>query len=146
MLLITKSGLPKSLNKTIKDFVYNKYNCYFVDSNYLLVMLKNGFKFTLLFLLLLLISCAKRGTIDGGVKDTIAPVLKISFPANYSTNFKGNTIKLTFDEYVKLKNINKQLIISPPMSKSPTILPQTASKYITVKFNDSLQALSLIHI
>jgi hypothetical protein len=111
-----------------------------VVSNYLLVMLKNSFKFTLLFLLLLLISCAKRGTIDGGVKDTIAPVLKISFPPNYSTNFKGNTIKLTFDEYVKLKNINKQLIISPPMSKSPTILPQTASKYISVKFNDSLQA------
>jgi len=103
-------------------------------------MLKNNFKFTLLFLILILISCAKRGTIDGGIKDTIAPILKVSFPSNYSTNFKGNTIKLTFDEYVKLKNINKQLIISPPMSKSPTILPQTASKYITVQFNDSLQA------
>lgn len=109
-------------------------------SNYLVVMLKNNFKFTLLFLLVLLISCAKRGTIDGGIKDTIAPVLRVSFPSNYSTNFKGNTIKLTFDEYVKLKNINKQLIISPPLSKSPTILPQTASKYITIKFNDSLQA------
>jgi len=111
-----------------------------VVSNFLVVMLKNNFKFTLLFLLLILISCAKRGTIDGGIKDTIAPVLKVSFPSNYSTNFKGNSIKLTFDEYVKLKNINKQLIISPPMSKSPTILPQTASKYISVKFNDSLQA------
>ena len=109
-------------------------------SNYLIEMLKNRFKNTLFFLTLLLISCAKRGTIDGGVKDTIAPVLKLSFPANYSTNFKGNSIKLTFDEYVKLKNINKQLIISPPLSKSPTILPQTASKYITVHFNDSLQA------
>jgi uncharacterized protein (DUF2141 family) len=111
-----------------------------VASNYLIEMLKNRFKITLFFLTLLLISCAKRGTIDGGVKDTIAPVLKLSFPANYSTNFKGNSIKLTFDEYVKLKNINKQLIISPPLSKSPTILPQTASKYITVHFNDSLQA------
>lgn len=109
-------------------------------SNYLIEMLKNRFKNTLFFLTLLLISCAKRGTIDGGVKDTIAPVLKLSFPANYITNFKGNSIKLTFDEYVKLKNINKQLIISPPLSKSPTILPQTASKYITVHFNDSLQA------
>lgn len=87
-----------------------------------------------------MISCAKRGSIDGGLKDTIAPVLKVSFPANFSTNFKGNTIKLSFDEYVKLKNVNKQLIISPPMEKTPEILPQTASKYITVKFNDSLQA------
>lgn len=85
-------------------------------------------------------SCAKRGTINGGFKDTIAPVLKVSFPKNFSTNFKGNTIKLTFDEYIKLKNINKQLIISPPMAKTPTVLPQTASKFITIKFNDSLQA------
>lgn len=65
-------------------------------------MLKNSFKFTLLFLLRQVISCAKRGTIDGGVKDTIVPVLKISFP-NYSTNFKKYIVKLTFDEYVKLK-------------------------------------------
>ena len=103
-------------------------------------MLKNNLKYFLLFLLFATLSCAKRGSIDGGLKDTISPVLKVSFPKNFSTNFKGNTIKLTFDEYVKLKNINKQLIISPPMVKMPDISPQTASKYITIKFRDSLQA------
>ena len=51
-------------------------------------------------------SCAKRGNITGGTKDTIAPVLKASFPKNMSTNFNGKEIKLVFDEYVKLKNIN----------------------------------------
>jgi len=85
-------------------------------------------------------SCAKRGSITGGLKDTIAPVLKVSFPENFNTNFKGKTIKLTFDEYIKLKNINKQLIISPPMSKLPEITPQTASKFINIKFNDTLLA------
>ena len=103
-------------------------------------MLKKNYTCILLLLVISLISCAKRGNITGGLKDTIAPVLKLSFPANFSTNFKGNTIKLTFDEYVKLKNVNKQLIISPPMAKNPEILPQTASKNITVKFNDTLQA------
>ena len=41
--------------------------------------------------------CAKRGFIDGGAKDTIAPVLKMSTPANYSTNFNGKEIKLYFE-------------------------------------------------
>lgn len=103
-------------------------------------MLKNNLRYFLIFLLFVTFSCAKRGNIDGGLKDTIAPVLKVSFPKNFSTSFKGNSIKLTFDEYVKLKNVNKQLIISPPMDKMPDISPQTASKFITLKFNDSLQA------
>lgn len=102
-------------------------------------MLKNDFKYILFLLLLVVTSCAKRGTITGGLKDTIAPVLKMSFPKNFSTNFKGNEIKLTFDEYIKLKNLNKQLIISPPMKYDPTILPLTASKYITIKIKDTLQ-------
>lgn len=89
-------------------------------------------------LIIALSSCAKRGTITGGLKDTIAPTLERSVPKNYSTNFTGNTIKLTFDEYVKLKNINKQLIVSPPMSNTPTILPTTASKVISIRINDTL--------
>ena len=92
-----------------------------------------------LLLLLLVIGCAKRGSISGGLKDTIPPVLKISFPNNYSTNFTGKTIKLTFDEYIKLKDINKQLIVSPPLSKKPQISPLTPSKTITVTFQDTLQ-------
>ncbi|MDD5149421.1 MAG: Ig-like domain-containing protein [Flavobacterium sp.] len=102
-------------------------------------MLKNNFKYILILLILAMASCAKRGSITGGLKDTIAPVLKMSFPKNFSTNFKGNEIKLTFDEYIKLKDLNKQLIISPPMKYEPLILPTNASKYLTIKINDTLQ-------
>lgn len=84
-------------------------------------------------------SCAKRGNITGGSKDTLAPVLKASFPKNGSVNFKDNEIKLVFDEFVKLKNINKQLIISPPMKRQPEILPYNASKIITIRLKDTLQ-------
>lgn len=102
-------------------------------------MLKNNFKYSIALLLLVVIGCAKRGSITGGLKDTIAPVLKASFPKNFSTNFKGNEIKLTFDEFIKLKDLKKQLIISPPMKNEPLILPTTSSKFITIKINDTLQ-------
>jgi Bacterial Ig-like domain len=102
-------------------------------------MLKNNAKYFLFLMVLLLASCAKRGTITGGLKDTLAPVLKASYPKNFSTNFKGNEIKLTFDEFVKLKDIKKQLIISPPLKNEPLILPTNVSKTITVQLNDTLQ-------
>lgn len=85
-----------------------------------------------------MMSCAKRGSITGGLKDTLAPVLKYSDPKNFSTNFKGDKIVLTFDEYVKLKNTNKQLIVSPPMKREPLITPMNASKEITIKIQDTL--------
>ena len=102
-------------------------------------MPKSIFRFFCLILVVTMASCAKRGSITGGSKDTIAPVLKASFPKNMSTNFNGKEIKLVFDEYVKLKNVNKQLIISPPMKNQPVILPYNASKEITIKIKDTLQ-------
>lgn len=101
-------------------------------------MLKNKFKYIPLLLLILCVSCAKRGSITGGLKDTIAPTLKSSFPENYSVNFKGNKIKLVFDENIKLKNLNKQLIISPPMKNEPLIIPTTPTKTLTITINDTL--------
>jgi uncharacterized protein (DUF2141 family) len=101
-------------------------------------MLKNNFKYIPLLLLILCVSCAKRGSITGGLKDTIAPTLKSSFPENYSVNFKGNKIKLVFDENIKLKNLNKQLIISPPMKNEPLIIPTTPTKTLTITINDTL--------
>ncbi|TCN53823.1 hypothetical protein D0809_19675 [Flavobacterium circumlabens] len=102
-------------------------------------MLKNTLKYISFLLLLLMMSCAKRGSITGGLKDTLAPVLISSSPKNLSTDFKGDEITLTFDEYIKLKNINKQLIISPPMKHEPLITPTNVSRFITIKLRDTLQ-------
>jgi len=92
----------------------------------------------LVLCVLALVSCAKRGSISGGLKDTLAPVLKLCIPKNYTTNFNTKTVQFTFDEYVKLKNVNKQLIISPPLKYQPEITPSTASKTITLKIKDTL--------
>ncbi|HEY1195509.1 Ig-like domain-containing protein [Flavobacterium sp.] len=102
-------------------------------------MLKNTLKYLSFIILISVISCAKRGSITGGLKDTLAPVLISSYPENYSTNFKGNTITLNFDEYIKLKNTNKQLIISPPFKNEPNITPTTVSKFIKIEIRDTLQ-------
>ncbi len=88
---------------------------------------------------LTIVSCANRGNPDGGPKDVTAPKIIKSTPENYVTNFNGNEIKIYFDEYVKIKNLTKQLIISPPMDSAPEVTPiGTASKYITIKINDTL--------
>ena len=101
-------------------------------------MPKSIFRFLCFLLIVIMASCAKRGTITGGDKDTIAPILNASFPKNFSTNFKSKEIKLVFDEYVKVKNANKQLIVSPPLKYPPEILPYTASKTLTIKLKDTL--------
>ncbi|TYB71800.1 hypothetical protein ES676_12370 [Bizionia saleffrena] len=89
---------------------------------------------------LIIASCANRGSPSGGEIDSIPPEIVRSFPANYSTNFKAKEIKIYFNEYIKIKNLSKQLIISPPMDTAPEITPLgSASKYITIKINDTLK-------
>lgn len=87
----------------------------------------------------LLTACAKRGGITGGPKDTIPPVMVSSTPKNMTTDFKGKEIRINFDEYIKVKDISKQLIISPPLKYQPEIIPMgSASKFISVKIKDTL--------
>ena len=96
--------------------------------------------FVFFLLALFLTDCAKRGRPTGGEKDEDAPLLEKSSPENYSTNFNGKEIKLVFDEYVKLKDLNSQLIVSPPLKNNPLITPVgTASKTITIKLLDTLK-------
>lgn len=104
-------------------------------------MIKTYYKLFLFFgILVMLVNCANRGTPSGGEKDIEPPKIRYSTPDNFTTNFKGKEIKIYFDEYVKIKNAQKQLIISPPMEPAPDIMPLgTASKYITIKINDTLQ-------
>ena len=52
-----------------------------------------------------------------------------------------NEINIYFNEYIKLKDLNKQLIISPPLNPEnpPLISPQgSPSKYINIQILDTL--------
>ncbi len=84
-------------------------------------------------------NCAKRGTPTGGAKDSIAPILVSANPNNKSIYFKSKKIKIYFDEYIKLKNVSKQLVVSPPQKNDPIITPLgSASKSITIEISDTL--------
>src|SRR5690606_32257418 len=84
-------------------------------------------------------SCAKRGHITGGEVDIYPPKILKTTPENFSTNFNAKEIIINFDEYVKLKDVNKQLIVSPPLKYRPEITPYSASKQIKIRLRDTLQ-------
>jgi hypothetical protein len=101
-------------------------------------------KILFLFLFsLLLISCARVSSPVGGVKDTISPkvigsnidTLRVNVPRDIKE------LRIDFDEYITLKEINKQLIISPPLKKMTKIIPSgMANKYLLIKWEDTLLA------
>lgn len=101
------------------------------------------FRYSFLLLLItaiLLAKCARKGRPTGGPKDETAPILVIANPPYESTNFKKDEIKIEFDEYIVLKNLTKQLIVSPPLKNPAVITPQgTPSKYLKIKLLDTLQ-------
>jgi uncharacterized protein (DUF2141 family) len=91
-------------------------------------------------MLLALANCAKRGTPTGGEKDETPPKMEKAIPALNTINFTGNKIRIYFNEYIKLKDIQKQLIVSPPLKYPPEIRPQTsANKFIEIKILDTLK-------
>ncbi len=97
-----------------------------------------------LFLIVLVLSfsqCAKKGRPDGGPKDEDAPLFVTANPPYETINFDKNEINIYFNEYIKLKDLNKQLIISPPLNpENPTLIsPQgSPSKYIKIQILDTL--------
>ena len=66
---------------------------------------------------LYLYSCATRNVPTGGPKDTIPPRLINTIPVNKSLHYNGNTIVLNFDEFIKTKDMNNQLIITPRLNE-----------------------------
>ena len=92
-----------------------------------------------LLFLLSFTDCAKKGSPSGGIKDSIPPVIVKSNPENYSINFSENEIRIYFDEYIKLKDLQKELIVSPPLKYPPTITPLSTSKVLKIKIDDTLK-------
>ncbi len=104
-------------------------------------MVRRFFTFLFLFMIVAVLwQCARRGSPSGGPKDLTPPTLTKTEPDSMTTNFKASRIRLYFDEFIKLKDIQEQLIVSPPLKYQPDITPQGgASKYLEVKFKDTLR-------
>lgn len=95
--------------------------------------------FFVFFMALAFYQCARKGTPTGGPKDVTPPVLLKAEPENMTINFKTQKIRLYFDELVKLKDVQEQLIVSPPLKYQPLLTPQGgASKFVDITIKDTL--------
>jgi uncharacterized protein (DUF2141 family) len=104
--------------------------------------LKEGFQyiFGVALVLALIISCAKRGSPTGGPADLEPPKFVSASPENYSINFEGEVIRINFDEYIKLDDPQRQILISPPMDPPAIITPMgSPRKYVEIEIRDTLR-------
>ena len=81
--------------------------------------------------------CANIMTPEGGPKDTIPPVIVKLEPGNFATNFKAKKVYIEFNEFVQIKDQNKEMFTSPAMKKLPLIT--TRGKGIVITIRDTLK-------
>ena len=84
----------------------------------------------------LLTKCASTMTPTGGPKDTLPPVILYMEPNNFSTNIDTlhtPKILIGFNEYVQIKDLQKELYTSPAMKKKPTVVRRGQAIVVTIK-------------
>lgn len=84
-------------------------------------------------------SCARTGRPEGGPKDETAPVFVVANPPYESINFNSKRIRLEFDEFVQMRDLPSQLVVSPPLKNPLNVFPQgAASKVFKIEILDTL--------
>lgn len=81
-------------------------------------------------------SCANVGYPSGGEVDKTAPKATAFEPTNETKNFTSNNIVIHFDEYIQLKDVDNQVLISPPFEHKAEIVAK--GKYVSIKIKDTL--------
>ena len=93
--------------------------------------------FLILILTLVTVGCAEVGTISGGLKDEIAPKIIKSSIQNGTTNFKSQSIELTFDEFVQLVKPTETIFLVPQHAKIET---QLTKKTLKISLSNDLES------
>jgi uncharacterized protein (DUF2141 family) len=83
------------------------------------------------------IQCASIQQPTGGPKDSIPPKILQESPTNFSKNFTEKKIIITFDEYIKLANQQKEFSITPDMGSNPQF--KVKKKNLEITLPDSLE-------
>lgn len=90
------------------------------------------------FIAFLTQQCANPVMPQGGPKDNTPPEIIGETPVNGSVLFNKKSIEIQFNEYVKLVDAAKNILISPPMRKSPEY--KIRHKSVVVDFKDTLRS------
>ena len=101
------------------------------------VAVRRFLPFYLFTFLLLVNSCARMGSPDGGWFDDDPPQVIGSTPLDKDTNVTAKKITIYFDEYIKLADPSQSVIVSPPQLEMPEI--KAAGKKIVVELKDTLK-------
>jgi hypothetical protein len=70
---------------------------------------------------LFFVRCAQQGVLSGGKRDLDPPRLLKAVPAQQTINFSNEEIVLKFDEFIQLKDLNNQIVVSPKLKTLPEI-------------------------
>jgi hypothetical protein len=81
--------------------------------------------------------CANMIPPTGGPRDSLPPVLLNSAPKDSSTNFTGNRVVLSFDEFVTVDNPQENVLVSPTQNNTPNV--DYKLRTVTVKLRDTLE-------
>lgn len=92
--------------------------------------------YLILFSVAFLAGCAQIGTLTGGEPDIFAPAPSSIEPIQGTINFSTNSVKFTFNEFVKLNNPQQNIFIVPADVKPTSTL---SKKTLTVTWGDSLK-------
>ncbi len=77
--------------------------------------------------------CANQLAPQGGPKDSLPPVVKIATPDFGKRHFNEKRIFIEFNEYIQLKDQNKEFFTSPLMSIKPTLSIRERGVRIDIK-------------
>lgn len=95
--------------------------------------------FYIIFLALVFIRCAQTQTLTGGPKDIYAATIDSSktYPHDQQINFAGESMVITFNEFVKIKNPANNFTFTPSLSKD--IKYELKGKKLVVDFPEPLK-------
>lgn len=75
----------------------------------------------------------------GGPKDQTPPKVLKFIPDSAQLNFNSKSIYIEFDEFIALKDLNNQLLISPPLAKTPDVTVKNKTLTIELDKNETLK-------
>ena len=93
--------------------------------------------FYILSLLMVMSSCAKMGSPDGGWYDETPPRVVGASPADKATNVHSKKVEIYFSEFIQVSDASEKVVVSPPQLEAPIISGQ--GKKIKVELQDSLK-------
>ncbi len=83
-------------------------------------------------------ACASIVAPSGGPKDEQAPGIVELSPSNFTVQFQSSRVEMVFDEYIKVKNLESELIVSPPLKNTPKATVK--GKTLLIQIEDTLRA------